>query len=267
MQKISLKHTTAILLVSLAACAPQPSKDGPVGAREANLMHLAQTMQTGGDLQGAIDLYLRAIGQSQHRVEAHLALADLYQRNNMADKAEAILLAAKERQPEDPEINLRLAKTEINGGDAKKAMVYYDDGLRKSPDNIDLLNGKAVALDMLMRHKEAQSLYQKVLAAHPKDSDFVQNNLAMSYIMNGDYDAAIAQLEKIEGVADKRVMRQNLALAYGLKGNKAKAREWGMKDLSAKQFEDNMAFYRAYTEKLREQEKLTEKPLQPSISK
>lgn len=252
--------TLVLFLLTLASCAPQPGQDAPLSEREANMLHLAQTMQTGGDTQGAIELYLRVINQSEHQVQAHLALADLYTQLKMPDKAEAILLAAKERQLENPTVNLRLAKMEVAGGDPQKALVYFDDGLKQAADNIDLLNGKAVALDMLMRHDEAQALYLKILKQPGENLDFVQNNLAMSYIMTGDYDAAIRQMESISGMSEKQVIRQNLALAYGLKGNMVKAREWGLKDLTLDEIEENIAFYRAYTEKLKAQPGPTKKP-------
>lgn len=256
--RLPLTILTIFTTLALAACAPQPASDGPVTERERNLMHLAQTMQTGGDIPGAIDLYMRAAAKSTHRVEAHLALVDLYTKLDQPAKAEEMLLAARERQPNHPRVNLALGKLEVSRSNAQEAIGYFDAGLADEDMDVDLLNGKGVALDMLGRHTEAQAVYLQALYVQNKDNDFIQNNLAMSYIMNGDYDAAIAQLEGIANMADSAVMRQNLALAYGLKGNMQKAREWGLKDLTETQIEENIDFYRSYTEKLYEKQTLPE---------
>lgn len=242
----------AILPIALLmACGPQVSDDAPITEREMSLMHLAQNMYKNGDIAEAIRLYERAIDKSGNRVQAHMALADIYNQMDKFDKATEVLLRAKKRQKNHELVNLGLAKLAVKDNDPEKAIDYFDDGLKSNKDNIDLLNGKAVALDMIGEHKQAQLIYYRVIDLNDKDSDFVQSNLAMSYIMNGEYDDAIAMLKAIGDMEKSPVMRQNLALAYGLKGNMKLARKWGLKDLTKKEFQENLDFYRNYTEELR----------------
>lgn len=143
-------------------------------------------------------------------------------------------------------------KTAIAEADAETALESYTQALEQSPGHPDLLNGKAIALDMLGRHAEAQPLYRQALNSQPTENDYLRSNLALSYLMSGEYDTAISELESIENIRDAApVLRQNLALAYGLKGNTKKARLWGGKDIDRQKLEQNIAFYRAYTEALK----------------
>ncbi|MDG1286370.1 MAG: tetratricopeptide repeat protein [Rickettsiales bacterium] len=247
-----MKKTVALLgLILLAGCGPQAASEGPLSDRERSLIHLADTMRSGGDVDSAIDLYKRAMAKSKHQVEAHLALADLYLQLERNSDAQEVLLTAKKRQPKAALVNLGLAKLAVNRGETQEAIGYFNDGLEGTPNHLDLLSGKAVSLDMEGQHDAAQALYFKALDTTSESAEFVQSNLAMSYIMNGQYDEAIAQLTAIDTMEKSAVMRQNLALAYGLKGQMKKARKWGLKDLSKKEFEQNIKFYKNYTKEMR----------------
>jgi hypothetical protein len=51
-------------------------------------------------------------------------------------------------------------------------------------------------------------------------------------------------------------MRQNLALAYGLKGNEARARELNLRDVTPEQTEENVRFYKHYAQLKKEHKKM-----------
>ena len=120
-------------------------------------------------------------------------------------------------------------------------------------DTVLTYNGKAIALDHSGDHAGAQELYRKALALSP-DSLLTQNNLAMSMILNGQIDDAIALLETLNKRKDANAtVRQNLALAYGLKGNPARARELNLQDVSPEQAEQNLQFYEKYARLKQEQ--------------
>ncbi len=251
------KYALLMLACVLTACGSQPKQNEELAeGRQQSLLHLADSMQRNGDIYGAIDLYERAMNQSTKLVDAHLALANLYSLQEKPEKARDVLLKAKKRQPKHAMVNLGLAKLAVREEKVEEALKHFDAGLDGTPNDLDLLNGKAVALDMLGRHAEAQGLYYQALRKHHKDTEFIQNNLAMSYIMNGDYDEAIAELKAADALDESAVMRQNLALAYGLKGEMGNARKWGLKDLTQKEFNENLQFYKEYTQELRDRQKL-----------
>ncbi len=239
--------------VAFSACQPQPASP-PAGKKEAvmltdkelQLIRQGRSVEKGGDLRGAEDLYKQAIAQSNGSIEAHLALSRLYLENNELQFAEETLADAKRIKPLDSEVNLRLGKIRIGQGRPQEAIALFEEGLKDKPRQPDLLNARGVALDMLGRHEEAQSTYRSALQLDEKVTPLVKNNLAMSYIMAGSYERAIELLEAVEGMEGAPVMRQNLALAYGLKGDMEKAREWAGRDLSDEQIKQNIAFYQNY---------------------
>jgi Flp pilus assembly protein TadD len=149
-----------------------------------------------------------------------------------------------------PEVSLMKGKQAVKKGDGVVALKHFETGLKLSPTHVDLLNGKGVALDIIGNHDAAQVAYMQALAKKPLKSDFIENNLAMSYIMSGEYEAAIEQIKMIKGYKEFAIMRQNLALAYGLNGQMQKARFWGLKDLSETEFKENLEFYREYVNSL-----------------
>ena len=238
----------------LAAC--QPSGQGPAGLgtvpseREASLMRQAQATQRAGDVQSAIALYQEAASLSHGAIEAHLQLAALLQSQGDLAGAREVLEKAQGINAKHPSIDLQLGKLAIQQNRGEAALTHFEMGLAQWPQNIDLLNGRGVALDMLMRHDEAQDAYAKALGQGKSKTEFISNNLAMSYIMTDRYDEAIETLERIPNIQGIPVMRQNLALAYGLKGDMESARQWAQPDLTKEQIEENVAFYKAYKKEL-----------------
>ena len=88
----------------------------------------------------------------------------------------------------------------------------------------------------------------------------------MSLILNGQPGDAIAILEPLskQPGASKKV-RQNLALAYGLKGYIEKALTLDRQDLTPEQAQANESFYKQYIESM--QKKKSGEPAQPVESK
>tara|TARA_R110002110_G_scaffold34264_9_gene116714 strand:- start:2121 stop:2426 length:306 start_codon:yes stop_codon:yes gene_type:complete len=73
----------------------------------------------------------------------------------------------------------------------------------------------------------------------------IRNNLALSYLMAGEYDAAIKALAPLAFTPKSTaVIRQNLAMAYGLAGDEASAARIARLDLDHPTVENNLRFYR-----------------------
>ena len=249
-----LRIVSMLALLGVAACQPQPTdaqKQEPgITDRESDLIQLGRKVEKGGDVESAIGLYKQSIEHSKGNIDGHLALSRVYLDQGKIMQAEEILQKAKQMQPNDAEVNLRLGKIAIHKNAPKQALGFFEDGLKELNGNVDLLDGKGIALDMLARHTEAQLQYRRALAGAKTQYPFVENNLAMSFIMTGKYDEAIDLLQGVKDMETSPVMRQNLALAYGLKGDMMKAREWGGKDLTEKEMNDNIAFYQDYLKHL-----------------
>lgn len=224
-----------VLSFTLAACAEmnigahQPVDVAhlpPLSGQEQALLISADTAAATGDSASAERNYQTAIAKSQGHVEAHLGLANLYLRQQKPEKAKEILLKAAELQPNHPEVNHLLGKLAIEAGDPAAAAVAYERGLNGDPGNIDLLTGDGVAHDMLHKHKAAQLLYLRAIGLHPSaDLAATKTNLAMSYLLDNEPKKAIALLKpEMKKPNPSPVMRDNLALAYGLAGRHVEAR-------------------------------------------
>ena len=106
-----------------------------------------------------------------------------------------------------------------------------------------IYNSLGVAYDMTGDHASAQTYYQTGLALSPGNLE-LSNNLGLSLALDGHYDEAIALLEKISSDpnAPSRY-RQNLALAFGLAGNRDKARQVAQQDLDYATAEKNLSYF------------------------
>ncbi len=241
--------TLLLILCVFSACAN--IERSRASGTEKLLLQQAASAKNNGETNKAIDLYRRAVALSQTSVQAQIELAALYRDENKNDKALSLLLDAAKKQPKDAEVNFALAQLFVQMQKPEEALVYFDKGLGSNSKHLDLINGKGVALDMLARHSQAQKLYYQALDLHQSDTEFVQNNLAMSYIMMGNYQKAISQLTAIDKLDQSATMRYNLALAYGLNGQMDKAKAYAPNDFSNQEFKDDMDYYRDYKNNLK----------------
>jgi Flp pilus assembly protein TadD len=94
------------------------------------------------------------------------------------------------------------------------------------------------------RYEQAQQYYLAALEIQP-DAISVVNNLALSYMLDGKAQMAEDLLRKTvsSGHDDKR-LRQNLALALGLQGKFAEARQYASADMSETDVKANIAYLR-----------------------
>lgn len=255
---MGIGRATAILLCSmacLAACAQQAKKAEPV-AVAVNLSPEEQEWVRKGDVAKAlgkkaeaIEAYEQAAGASHGAVRAHLELAEIYANQGEAQKSLDILTRAHTLNPSDSEVLKELSYRSLEQGKDAQAESYVDKGLAISPDDVRLLSAKGILFDRKGQHTEAQAQYQKALAASPasKEAEPVTNNLALSLIASGKAAKAVSLLEgRIANAREKTTFRQTLALAYGVSGDEAKARELGKRDLSESAVNENLEFYRRY---------------------
>ncbi len=227
----------AILAVSLmlAACdAPPEGVHGPVDAdhlppmssKEQALVFGADGAMQQGNSEAAERDYLTAAGISSGHIEAHIALARLYDKQKEFDKEREILNRALELQPNNALANYMLGKIDLNDNQYNDAIAHFDRGLKQHPGDLDLNTGKAVASDMLGNHKAAQALYNQAMHMNP-DANLatLRTNLAMSYLLDEQPKKAVEILQPEVRKGTSIVARDNLALAYGTLGRNADARK------------------------------------------
>ncbi len=138
---------------------------------------------------------------------------------------------------------LRL-RTDADGDEPPAdATEQFRAAIAANPKDTRAINGLGVALDQTGDHDAAQQAYKDGLEIAP-DHSGLQNNLAFSMLLSGDLADAVARFEQIARQPQATARsRQNLALAYGLAGDSARAAAVAGQDLGGAEVKNNLAAY------------------------
>lgn len=132
--------------------------------------------------------------------------------------------------------NLRLARPAAAGA-------YFQTCLTYEPKNKHALIGVAISNDMAGHTSLSHVYYQRALSISPYDPQ-LRNNYSLSLLLEGKYDDAIRQLSQIAfGTGSSVSIRQNLALAYGLKGDMAAASHVAALDFPSDVVRNNLQYF------------------------
>ncbi len=206
-------------------------------------LRLARAFRTAGDLKSAIYLYRSLAEQKGADPATRVALGDVLVEAGLVDDAMSVYGEVDPKSPDAPEALLGMASAELRLDDPAKALDYAERSLAAAPGEERALVARGVALDSLGRHVEAQASYRTALAQAPH-SVAARTDLALSLAISGQYQAAIDLLGPIARSANSTPrLRQDLALVYGLKGDRATAVALGRVDLDADVAEANAHFF------------------------
>lgn len=242
------------MLALLAACDQMtPTSDKPLSEQEKGALSMATNMKQSGNYEGAATVYRELIAKEFKSNAAYIGLSGIYRNAGRAPEAVTLMREAEKRNPADEAVLLELGYALIAANQAEEAVGVFDKLTAINHGSAAAYNGKAVAFDHAGNHTAAQEIYQKALTLSPT-STTIQNNLALSMILNDQVDTAISLLEPIyrKGNAPAAV-RHNLALAYGVKGDMTKARTLNLKDLTPAQVSENEKFYEYYSHMVKKQ--------------
>jgi Flp pilus assembly protein TadD len=215
----------------------------------------------------------------QSSMQAMLQLAARTESSGNAGAAREMYGKVAARYPDQPAGYLGLGRTSYHSGDPAEAAQHYRTALTYAPGSVDARYGlgkallaadrpeaaieqfdrliaeeaadtrpyvaKGVALDMIGRHAEAQSVYRSGLELAPMNVA-LRTNLGLSLALSGDDKTALRVLE--DAARDPKATartRQNLALVYGLAGEMDDAAATGSADLGQGAVQRNLAYYRA----------------------
>jgi Flp pilus assembly protein TadD len=252
-----------VLALAVSGCA----NSGPFAAAEqamsptaqAEAMHeefgpavrLARASRRAGDYASAVNLYRNAVAAGASAADPSLVvelgdcLVDAGSPDDAIDTYWKVLGLPKV----DPQSGARLSairglgRAYLQLGQADRALEHWDEAVQMAPGDAASLVGKGVALDDLGRHQEAQASYRIVLSDAPHDVP-ARNNLALSLAMAGHYDEALEIMTPMARASTSTAqLRQNLALIYGLKGDKGHATSLSRVDLDQQTTEANLRFY------------------------
>uniref|UniRef100_UPI0022EB5332 tetratricopeptide repeat protein n=1 Tax=Falsiroseomonas oryzae TaxID=2766473 RepID=UPI0022EB5332 len=189
MRPLLLAASAALIL---SGCATQQqATTSPDAARH---LRVAAAAERSGQPEMALNMYAAAF-------EAHPADPEVVSRftaalvqNGQPQRARDVLAEARRRNPGNAALTQAEARTLLELGEAERALQLFDAHLRLAPRDVRSLNGRGIALDLLGRHAEARMAYRAARAADP-DNAAAAGNLALSLVLSGCADAAVAVLE------------------------------------------------------------------------
>ncbi|MDJ0391274.1 tetratricopeptide repeat protein [Roseomonas sp. E05] len=205
---LRLTHGLALIPLFLAGgCAMSGGRD-----EIASRLHVAAVAEQSGQGDVALSLYAATAEQAPDRPEAQLRYAHALLDYKQPEQAMEVLRTALQKHADDPGLLAEAGRVRLALGQAEAALATYKALLRKAPRDAAGLNGQGVALDLLGRHGEAQQSYRAAQAASP-DNLAAANNLALSTLLDGRADAAVALFDTLDQPGVPERVRQNHAIA------------------------------------------------------
>lgn len=195
------------------------------------LVRAGDRVQAAGDSSSAINVYKSALEKNPpQKLPLYLKLGEAYMNAERIDDAKKTYEEALPLD-ENNEVKRQLGRLYLSTAQPDEAISILGGIVAKNKDDAKALNGLGVAYDIKKQHRRAQEYYRKALVQND-DNENIKSNLGLSLAFEGRYEEALEILQPIgEGLGATTKQRHNLALVYGLAGNKAKAQELYAKDL------------------------------------
>jgi len=244
----TLRRLRAVILLAafsaLAACA---SVNKPMATQQSvvanETLSLAQAAASSGAYEKAAELFERVLQTNPNDVDALHGAGLAYARMDQNSRAESVLARAADLAPRNVEVRNALGRVHLALTNREAALADFNKGLSLDGRNVSAFTGKAVTLDSMSRHSEAQAVYAKALTYYPANY-ILRSNYALSLAISGQLDRGIPMLQElISDPSAAEIARGNLALAYGLAGRDGDARTTLMLDMSAADAAENIRIY------------------------
>ena len=235
----AMRFLAAVALVALLAAGCQtrsPETTGSIGGAPS-----ARDRITRADLD--------AIAAKYNADPSDLPLAMRYARalraTDQKTQAVAVLQQAALRNPKDKAVLAAYGKSLADAGRFSEASEVLQNAHTPAQPDWRVLSAQGTVADQMGDHARAQGFYDAALKIAP-DEPTVLSNLGLSYLLARQLDQAEATLRRAASQpgADARV-RQNLALALGLKGRFEDAEAILRQDLTPEAPADNVASMRS----------------------
>ena len=171
-ERIHREIIKLLILVGIAAAAFVGTRAFAAASRTASLRDAARWYAAGrqrlerGDLAAAVDALRRATLKDRANRAYALALARAEARAGQPGPAERTLLALRDLAPEDPEVNVELARAAAARADVPQAVRYYHHGIYglwpagDGPDRV-----RIELIEFLLRRGERRLALAELLAA------------------------------------------------------------------------------------------------------
>jgi tetratricopeptide (TPR) repeat protein len=201
---IHREYLQLTVLVAVAVAAFFVTRAVAANNHQMNVRDAAEWYDRGqrrlssGDVAGAVDAFRRATVKNRNDRPYVLAFARALAANGQHALARSALLSLRETTPEDPEVNLQLARLAAAQGDIGDAVGYYRSALYApwAPEQLEAR--RAVRLELirfLLSHGDKSRALPELLAAstdtNPTAAAHVQ--IAQLFVAAGDPRRALDQ--------------------------------------------------------------------------
>jgi Flp pilus assembly protein TadD len=243
---MGLKTNVAQLLASAAVAAVFALSAGGcsnIGSRDTTGL-IATAPATQDEARRSLEALGVRYRDNPNDADAAIAYAHALRATEQRAQAVAVLEQASIRNPRYMPLLGAYGRALAEAGQYQQALATLDRA--HQPDNPDwrILNVQGAVLDQMGRHADAQSHYASALKIVP-DEPSVLSNLGLSYLLTKDLKNAEITLRR--AVAQPNAgpkVRQNLALAVGLRGRFEEAEKIARADLPENEAAANVSYLR-----------------------
>jgi Flp pilus assembly protein TadD len=207
----------------LVGCTGRPASQAPAELTASSRLNVALAAEESGDRNTAAGMYLAAAEDAAGDAGVQVQCAEGLARTGRLEEAQALLERRVKGGLHDANVLRTLGAVQAMAGHASVAVQTLSAALSARPDDGRAMVDKAVALDMLQQHDEAQGLYRQALALAPGDLT-ISNNLALSLLLSGraaEAATVLAPFRNNAGLPER--MKTNLGIVAAASGNTADA--------------------------------------------
>jgi Flp pilus assembly protein TadD len=218
------RHAVGVVLASACACWLLAGCTKPASGPESVLtassrLNVAEAAEESGDQQTAASMYLAAANEAPTDPAIQVRGADGLSRTGHTDDAQALLTRRLRAGMKDADVLRTLGALQVMAGNPALGVQTLSAALASRPDDMKALVDKAVALDMLQRHEEAQGLYRQALALAPGDVT-ISSDLALSLMLSGrvvEAEQVLAPYRENAGLPER--IKTNLGIVAAASGH------------------------------------------------
>ena len=123
-------------------------------------------------------------------------LVGAYEQLKQYDKALAVLTQARTLSPQDPMVDIRMARSQLSAGKAGNAVATLQGAVKKFPDEPAVKVELASAFERQKKYGDAEAIFRQIISADPKNADAL-NSLAYMLAERGQrLDESVSFVER-----------------------------------------------------------------------
>ena len=238
-----------LLPLTLAACVVPMSIDNESDAEleqrvGRSIMTAAAGAERQTDYQTAAVYYGKLYERQPENVDVLVGLSRSLRNLRRAKDAQGIIIKAMVKIKNDPRLLAELGKSQLALNDPMQAIETLSRSDSLDRNNWETVLALAVGFDRVEMYDQSDRYYARADKLSPENVN-VLNNRALSLAQRNRLGQALEMMERAASLPEATAkVRQNLALLYAMAGKLEAAERLVREDLSADQADENMAFYR-----------------------